>query len=59
MAEQQKEPSFTQAEYPGLHALLDEMLTGGRNARLATKMLIRSLGTVNDQRQIGEKQADA
>jgi hypothetical protein len=59
MAEQHNEPSLTRSEYPGLHALFDEMLAGGQNARLAAKMFVRSLCSVSDQRrQQQEAQAD-
>jgi hypothetical protein len=58
MPEQHNEPSFTQSEYPGLHALFDEMLAGGQNARIAAKMFVRSLGSVNDQHRQQEAQSD-
>lgn len=58
MAEQRNEPSLTRSEYPGLHALFDEMLAGGQNARLAAKMFVRSLVSVNDQRRQQQEQAD-
>jgi hypothetical protein len=58
MADQHNDPSLTRSEYPGLHALFDEMLTGGQNARLAAKMFIRSLGSVNDQHRQQEAQSD-